>query len=122
MDVRIVARHFDLTQELKEFARTRVEEFKKYVDKIVDVHIMLEVEKYRKTAEISILVLGTKLITEDTTDDMYASIDKAAKKMERRLKKYEEKIKEHKGVPKEVLKEKVEEFYKHESATENPEE
>lgn len=122
MEVRIVARHFDLTEELKEFAQTRVESFKKYFDKIVDVHIMLEVEKYRKTAEISLLVLGNQLVTKETTDDMYASLDQAAKKMERRLRKYEDKIKEHKGVPKEVLKEKVKQFYKHESTTKNPEE
>ncbi len=112
MEIRIVARNFDLTSELKKMIRSRVQSFKKYFDKIIDVHVMLNVEKYRNIAEISTSVMGTQLVTKDVSDDMYISINRAADKMERRLRKYEEKIKEHKGIPQEQLEERVREFYK----------
>lgn len=95
MELRISGRHFEITDALKEHVRKKTDGFEKYLHNIVDVHAILSVEKYRKTAEIS--VLGKKLkITEKSVDtDMYASIDKVCTRIEKTLRRHKEKIKNH---------------------------
>ncbi len=95
MELRISGRHFEITDALKEHVRKKTENFEKYLHKIIDVHAILSVEKYRKTAEIS--VLGKKLkITEKSVDtDMYASIDKVCTRIEKTLRRHKDKIKTH---------------------------
>lgn len=98
MDLRITARHFDLTQEIQEYAENRVMPLTKYFDRILSSHLILDVEKHRKKAEISTSVYGQLLVSHAVTDDLYASIDEATDKMERQLKKYNAKFNEHRGL------------------------
>ena len=95
MEVRISGRHFEITEALKEHVRKKAGNFEKYLHNIIDVHAILSVEKYRKTAEIS--VLGKKLkITEKSVDtDMFASIDKVCRRIEKTLRRHKDKIKTH---------------------------
>lgn len=95
MELRISGRHFEITDDLKEHIRKKTENFEKYLHNIIDVHAILSVEKYRKTAEIS--VLGKKLkITEKSVDtDMLASIDKVCSRIEKTLRRHKDKIKTH---------------------------
>jgi len=95
VELRISGRHFEITDNLKEHVRKKTEGFEKYLHNIIDVHAILSVEKYRKTAEIS--VLGKKLkITEKSMDtDMFASIDKVCTRIEKTLRRHKEKTKTH---------------------------
>ena len=95
MEIRISGRHFEITDALKEHVRKKTENFVKYLHNIIDVHAILSVEKYRQTAEIS--VLGKKLkITEKSEDtDMYAAIDKVCTRIEKTLRRHKDKIKTH---------------------------
>ncbi|MCG2712427.1 MAG: ribosome-associated translation inhibitor RaiA [Candidatus Omnitrophica bacterium] len=97
MELRISGRHFEITDALKEHVKKKTENFEKYLHTIIDVHAILSIEKYRKTAEIS--VLGKKLkITEKSVDtDMFASIDKVCTRIEKTLRRHKDKIKTHRG-------------------------
>jgi len=95
VQVRISGRHLEVTQALKEHVIKKAENFEKYLHKIIDIHAILSVEKYRQTAEIS--VLGKRLkITEKSEDtDMYAAIDKVCNRIEKTLRRHKDKVKSY---------------------------
>jgi len=94
MEVRITARHFDLTDDLKKFAEERMQSLPRYFSKIIDVHLKLDVEKYRHTADLNATVYGTVLSCSANSSDMYASVDEVIKKMEAQIKKYKSRLKD----------------------------
>ncbi|MCK5832161.1 ribosome-associated translation inhibitor RaiA [bacterium] len=104
MELRITGRHFDLTQEIKNYAETTVLGLNRYSEKILDTHLVLVVEKRRKKAELTLGVYGQQLVSHAETDDLYVSIDEVVDKMQRQLKKYNEKFKEHRGLSDEEKK------------------
>ncbi|RKZ29815.1 ribosome-associated translation inhibitor RaiA, partial [bacterium] len=64
-------------------------------DKILDAHLIMNVEKHRKSAELTLSVSGQNLVAHSVTDDLFASIDETTDKMERQLKRYNSRINEH---------------------------
>ena len=85
MNIEITARHFDLTPELKEHIENEVSGLTRYFENIISSEVILDVEKYRQTAEIKVKVYNASLNGKSDTDDMYASIDKVIDKLERQI-------------------------------------
>ncbi|HDR90968.1 MAG TPA: ribosome-associated translation inhibitor RaiA [candidate division Zixibacteria bacterium] len=92
MDLRITARHFELTDEIKDYADKRMAVLDRYESFIHSAHLVLEVEKHRQMSEITLQVNGQSLVAHSVTDDMYASIDETSDKIERQLRKYHGKM------------------------------
>jgi putative sigma-54 modulation protein len=96
MQIRTTARHFDLTDDLRDFAEKHVQRLARYFDHIIDSHLILETEKSRKTAELKLQVYGTVLTSKHKSFDMYDSVEKVIDKMEGQLKRYKGKLKDKK--------------------------
>jgi putative sigma-54 modulation protein len=96
MQVNITFRHLDPTDALKSHVRERVEHVKRYVDRASEAHAVLHVENLDHHAEITVKAGRFLLRGSARTQDMYASIDAAADKIERQLKKHKEKLNTHK--------------------------
>jgi putative sigma-54 modulation protein len=92
MKVRITSRHFELTDDLKTFAESRMQSLTRYFSNIIDVHLKLDVEKYRHTADLNATVYGTVLSCSANSSDMYASVDEVVNKMEAQVKKYKSRL------------------------------
>lgn len=111
MNVIITGRHLELTGNLKEYAKKKIEKFKKYLNNIAEATITLSVEKYRHKAEILLKVNGLMIQAESVTGEMYSSIDEAMEKLERQVKKYKKKWRSYrKGEEKTPAALKSEEF------------
>lgn len=98
MNIQFTARHFKAHDGLKQYALNQVFTLKKYYDGILNGAIILQFEKPKasiKVAEINLLVYGTTLNAIEKSDDFYKSIDNAIDKLERQLKKYKDKIRNH---------------------------
>ncbi|MBI5789612.1 MAG: ribosome-associated translation inhibitor RaiA [Candidatus Schekmanbacteria bacterium] len=91
----MTGRHIEITPALKAYAVDKMQRMEKYCPKIIDVNVVLTVEKYRHIAEVTILVGGNKVNSKEATDDMYSAIDKVLEKIERQLHKHKEKISDH---------------------------
>lgn len=99
MEVTITGRHLEVTPALKEYVEGRARKIEKYTSKASQTVFTLKVEKYRHIAEVLVNVNGFILQAEEETDAMYTSVDKAMDKLERQLKKYKEKLRNHRVRP-----------------------
>lgn len=97
MQSRTTARHFDLTEELKNFVDKEIDKLGKYFNNIIDTHLILDAEKSRMTAELKVKVYGTVLTSKVRSFDMYESVEKVINKMEQQLKRYKERLKDKKA-------------------------
>ncbi len=94
MQIRTTARHFDLTDDLRDFAEKQIGKLEKYFNHIIDSHLIMEMEKSRMTAELKMKVYGTVLTSKHNSFDMYDSVEKVIDKMETQLKRYKERLKD----------------------------
>jgi putative sigma-54 modulation protein len=90
----MTARHFELTDEIKQHVENRSRHFERFFQNIVDLHWTLEVDKHRNIADTSALVHGMTLTGHAEGADMRSAIDGAAEKMEVQLKKHKDRLKE----------------------------
>jgi putative sigma-54 modulation protein len=96
MQVNITFRHLAPTEALKSHVRGRVEHVQRYFDRPTEAHAVLHVENLHHHAEITLKAGRYLLRGTAKSQDMYASIDAAADKIERQLKKHKERIHDHK--------------------------
>lgn len=87
--------NIEVTDALREYVEKRLSKLEKYfgVDSDVIAHINLKVYKDESAkVEVTIILPYLVLRAEDTTDDMYKSIDFVSEKLERQIRKYKTKI------------------------------
>jgi putative sigma-54 modulation protein len=104
MEIRTTARHFELTENLKEFAEGEIKRLEKYYDHIIDTHLTMSVEKSRQIAELTVKVYGTVLTSKAKAFDMYVAVENVIVKMETQIKKYKSKMREKTAAKKASLK------------------
>lgn len=95
MQVHFTFRHMDASDAVRNHINDKLTHIQKYLLKPVDVHVTLEVEKFRHTVEIVLLEQHFQAKAKETTDDMHVSIDAALAKIEAQVRKRKEKVQEH---------------------------
>lgn len=93
MHVTVTGRNIDLTPALKDYLVEKLKRAQKHFDQPLDATALLSVAKNpsipnNQTAEVTLKVNGTVIRGEESTENMYASIDLVADKIERQLRKY----------------------------------
>lgn len=104
MQLTITARHFDLTNAIKEHIEDSCEKLTRYFNQIINVHVTLDLQNSRNIVEISLHASHYNLQSSAEEHDMYLAIDKAVEKSEKQLKKLKGKITNHQ---KKALRENV---------------
>ncbi len=92
MNYIISGKNINITEGLKSAIYDSFHKLEKYFSEDTDMTITLNVEKDRATVEATIPVKGSVIRSEQTSSDMYVSIDLAAEVIERQLKKYRNKL------------------------------
>jgi putative sigma-54 modulation protein len=92
MQVSITGRHVELTEALKAYVSDKLQHLKHSYGRVIDVHVVLSVEKFRQRCEVSMQVNGINIHGSHETEDMYASIDGVVDKLNRQLKRYRAKL------------------------------
>lgn len=95
MRLRIDGRHFTVTEDIKQKVNEGIAKFDKFLHNIVEVHLVLEIEKYRHIAEVLVYAKNKVLKSREVSQDMHLSIEKALRNMDRQLKQLKEKVKGH---------------------------
>ncbi|MBV8376505.1 MAG: ribosome-associated translation inhibitor RaiA [Verrucomicrobia bacterium] len=93
LPIQVTGRHVSVTEAMKEYCRRRLACLHLDYPKIIEVQIILDVQKYRHTAEV-ILHCSNHITLEASaeSDDMYVSIDEVVDKIARQMRKYKTRL------------------------------
>lgn len=101
MKIRIFGKNIEVTQGIKSAVEDKLSKLDKYFVKETNVDVTLSVEKNEQKVEVTIPVKGGIIRAEETSDDMYATIDLVEETIERQLVKYKNKLVDKKKIIKE---------------------
>lgn len=94
MDVIVRGKNFEVTEALKDHVTRKLSKMEKYFEhREVTAHAMLTVEKERQIIEVTIPMEHLLLRGEESSPDMYVSVDRVIDKLERQLTKYKARLK-----------------------------
>lgn len=91
--VTVTGRHLAITEAIHDYAVKRVESLHLDYPRIIEAHVILEVEKHRRRAEI-VLVCANHITIEasEECEDLYACLDGVASKIARQMRKYKTRL------------------------------
>jgi len=95
MQVTITGRHMEVTDALKTYVQNGLEKIRRHFDKVIDVDVILDVEKHRHIAEINLHANGLRVHGKESSSDMYASVDAVLQKLDKQVRKYKGRINRH---------------------------
>jgi len=96
LDIKVVARHGDLAEEIKQAAIDKVMKLDRYFEGVHWITITLDGGSDIKKAEVVIgAVRGTRIVAESEGADLHEAIDFVVDKAEHQLTKFKEKLKDH---------------------------
>ncbi len=95
MQITTTARHFDLTNAIRDHVEDSASKLNKYFDHILNAHFILSIENNRSKAEMVLNIPKNNFMSEATATDMYIAIDDAVDKMENQIKKIKDKWADH---------------------------
>ncbi len=95
MHIDLTGHHTEITEPLRDYVKGKMERLERHFDHVIDVHVVLTVEKLRHKAEANMLLSGNKIHADAVEEDMYAAIDALVDKLDRQVVKHKEKVKDH---------------------------
>ena len=94
-DIQITGRNVEITPSMKDYAMEKISKIERFINRIIDVTVIMDIQKLDHRIEIILKFGGMKITSSAATTDMYASIDKAVDKLEAQLRRYKSKIQDH---------------------------
>ncbi len=88
MNINVRGKNIEATPALVDYAHKKLGKLEKHFDKATDVQVVLSVIREEHIIEVTMNLNGLILRGEESTGDMYASIDMVVEKLERQVKKY----------------------------------
>lgn len=95
MQISVTFRHMSASDPIKKHAMEKVEHIRKFLDPATEVHVVLSIERYLHKADVHMQSHGVLIRGEESSSDMYNSIDRAIEKIEKQLRRYRNKIQRH---------------------------
>ena len=92
MQLNFAGKNVEVTQALRDVTEKKLGKLEKYFQRDIVGNVTFSTEKNRKIIEVTINLPGTILRAEESSDDMYASIDKTVDILERQIRKYKTRL------------------------------
>ena len=91
MNIDITGHHLEVTPAIRDHVTSKLDRVIRHFDHITAVHVILSVEKLLQKAEVTVRVRGKDIFVEARDENLYASIDALADKLDRQMLKHKEK-------------------------------
>jgi putative sigma-54 modulation protein len=91
MNLTVTGHHLEVTPAIRDYVNSKLDRITRHFDHVIDVNVILTVEKLAQKAEANIHVSGRDIFAESEDNDMYAAIDALADKLDRQVLKHKEK-------------------------------
>ncbi len=95
MNLQISGRHLEVTPAIRDYVTEKVERTVRHADNVIDINVILSVDKLKQKAEVTVLLPGKDIHVESIEEDLYAAIDTLVDKLDRQLQKHKEKQQDH---------------------------
>ena len=91
MNLHLTGHHLEITPAIRDYVSSKLQRITHHFDHVIDVNVILTVEKLQRKIEASIHVRGKDIFCESADTDMYAAIDGLMDKLNRTIIKHKEK-------------------------------
>ena len=91
MNIHLTGHQIAVTPAIREYVDGKLQRLAHHFDQIIDVNVVMSVEKLVQRIEATVHVRGKDIFCESTADDMYAAIDGLVDKLDRNILKHKEK-------------------------------
>jgi putative sigma-54 modulation protein len=95
MQLKVTGHHVEITESMRAYVEKRLDRIKRHFDHVIDVNVLMSVEKLQHKAEATVHVSGNNLHADAIDTDMYAAIDALVDKLDRSVIKHKEKQRDH---------------------------
>ena len=95
MNLHLTGHHVEITASIRDYVSSKLQRITHHFDHVIDVNVILTVEKLNQKVEASVHVRGRDIHCESTDQDMYAAIDRLIDKLDRTIIKHKEKSLQH---------------------------
>ena len=93
MNLQLTGHHVDITPAIRQYVVTKLERIERHFDHVIDVNVVMTVEKLDQKIEANVHLAGKEIHCECHEVDMYAAIDGLIDKLDRQVVKHKEKFK-----------------------------
>lgn len=87
--------HLEVTPAIRDYVTGKLERVTRHFDNVIDVNVILSVEKLKQKAEVTVHLPGKDIFVEETGEDLYAAVDSLVDKLDRQVQKYKQKLQDH---------------------------
>jgi putative sigma-54 modulation protein len=91
MNLNLTGHHLLITPAIREYITSKLERVTRHFDHVIDVNVVLSVDKLRQQISANLHVSGKEIHAECVEEDMYAAIDALADKLDRQVLRHKEK-------------------------------
>lgn len=92
MKIILSGKNIEIGDSLRKQADKKIRKIEKYFKPNVDAQVTLSTEGYRHIVEVTIPFDGVVIRAEESTDDMYTSLDRVIEKLEKQIHKHRTKL------------------------------
>lgn len=98
MKFSVTFRHMNSTEALRAYAEEKIGKVAKLLNDACEAHVVLSVDRHVHYCHVELLTGGAfRVRAEDKSEDMYQSIDLCSDRLAKQVKRYREKVRDHRG-------------------------
>ncbi len=95
MNLQISGHHLEITPAIRDYVTGKLERVTRHFDNVIDVNVILSVDKLKQKAEVTVHLSGKDIFVEAIDEDLYAAVDLLVDKLDRQIQKHKQKLQDH---------------------------
>ncbi len=95
MNLNLSGHHVTITPAIRGHVQSKLERITRHFDHVIDVNVILSVEKQCQKAEATVHVSGKEIFVENEDENLYVAIDQMAATLDRTILKHKDKLRTH---------------------------
>ena len=91
MNLNLTGRHLEITPAIREHVTSKLAKIKRHFDHVIDINVVLAVEKLEQKAEATVHLSGKTVFAETADSNLYVAIDNLIDSLDRQVLKHKDK-------------------------------
>jgi putative sigma-54 modulation protein len=91
MNINLTGHHLEITPAIREHVTTKLGKIKRHSDNLIDINVILSVDKLKQKAEATVHLSGKTVFAETDDSNLYVAIDNLVDLLDRQILKHKDK-------------------------------